>query len=114
MNSKLNRWGVDFSIGLFALIAYIFGIPWLKKQVTDFINDPENPLVVVLSLIPKDTLDEVNRFIVSFIPNSSKPLVESILNEIASKIHDDDIIHHTDRAEGDNGEEVRAPLFKSQ
>lgn len=113
MSSKLNRWGVDFSIGLFALVAYIFGIPWLKKQVTEFIHDPENPLVLVLSLIPKDALDEVNRFIVSLIPKASKPLVESVLNEISSKIHEDDVVHSSDPSKDSEDEEVRAPLFKS-
>ena len=107
MKSTLNQWGVDLSLGLFALFAYIFGIPFLTRRVSDFIHDPENPLAQVLSLVPKDALVEINRMIVSIVPQSSRPLVESILEEIASSIHDPEIQYSNQQ---DDESEGRAPL----
>lgn len=114
MSSKITKWGVDFSIGIAALLAYIFGIPWLKRQVTEFIRDPENPLIITLSMIPRDALEEVNRFIVSMVPQNSKTLVESILNEISASIHDDDESSVNDSTTQDDIEEVSAPSFNSK
>jgi len=103
MRSRINQWGTDLSLGLLALVVYILGIPWLKGRVTDFIHDPENPLIQILSLVPGDVLVEINRVLISVLPKGSRPLVEAVLREIMDSIDSGGDQVHDDEDDGQEG-----------